>query len=476
MILAIDLGTTYFKFTLFSRRGELLRTVRVTPSARSPHAGWVEIPAEKFEAAICKGIEQVLAPNGTRRATVDAMVFATQGNSFTLLDAENRPLTPIILWSDRRAADIGAELAPSAGLADFSATTGIPALNEEFMVAKLQWLAREQPHAWKQTARICLISDYLTLLMTGHHVTEAGVAGLTGLVDIEQRDWWQPALERFGLNAEWLPQVVNAGTDLGNILPEMAQRLGIDNACRFIVGTLDQYAGAIGVGSVEPGMLSETTGTVLAAVACAAELDDNPAPGVYQGPAYRNGLYWRMSFGSVSANYLHWYRDQLPDLPEFDDLAPLATSVAPGADGLTIDRSSATPADALAPYVDVQPRGKVVRAIMETVAAALREHLQRLQGSSAAHWREVRSAGGGSRSAIWLQIKADVLNLVVSTTAYGEPTSLGAAILAEATLSNSPVAEVTQKWVRLQHPLLPIANNVVQYAAMANDANAALTP
>ncbi len=122
---------------------------------------------------------------------MEAVTFATQTNSFLLLDADNRPLTPIILWPDRARGGVGSGVQQQlCSVPAFSATTGIPQVDSQFMPAKLLWLQRHSPEIWGRMDRICLISDYLTFLLTGKHVTEAGAAGLTGLVDIHRCQWW----------------------------------------------------------------------------------------------------------------------------------------------------------------------------------------------------------------------------------------------------------------------------------------------
>ena len=201
---------------------------------------------------------------------VEAVTFATQTNSFVLLDAEDRPLTPLILWPDRRAAQLEEEVCGRCDIPGFSATTGIPQFNFQCMAAKLLWLQNRSPEIWKRASKLCLISDYLTLLMTGKHVTEAGAAGLTGLGRYPSLPMVARDVGAISTSTRVrLPAIVRAGTDLGPIDPRAARRFGLPPSCRFVVGCLDQYAGAIGVGNVEPGMISETTGTVLATVRCA---------------------------------------------------------------------------------------------------------------------------------------------------------------------------------------------------------------
>jgi xylulokinase len=454
-ILAIDLGTTYFKIARFDRNGNLCDSARVAPPVRTTPAGIMELPPDAFRDALASAIRELRERDADRLSQVEALTFATQTNSFILLDAANRPLTPIILWPDGRAADLEAELYDYAHRADFRATTGVPQLGAQFMVAKLLWLKRERPQQWSRMAKIALISDYLTLLLTGKHVTEAGAAGLTGLLDIHGCRWWSEGLSRFAVDPSQLPQVARAGTDLGLLDPQAAARFGLPPTCRFIVGCLDQYAGAIGAGNLEPGMVSETTGTVLATVECADHFAAGLGPEVFQGPAYREGLYWRMAFSGVSANYLQWYRDQLPDRPEFEQLTALAAEPTALAAALQLrtDVPLSTPEAVFDGWTDQHTRGHFVRCILDAVAMALGEQVAAL--SDRPPPKEVRCAGGAARSDLWLQIKADRLGIATVATECPEPTSLGAALLAESSLSGVDPREIASRWVRLKPPHLP---------------------
>ena len=125
-ILSIDLGTTYFKISLFDRNGRLCDTCRIAPPIVAAQAGYMELPADAFGDVILRGIAELRGRSGGDLSDVEAVTFATQTNSFVLLDAEDRPLTPLILWPDRRAADLDAEVRRRCDIPGFSATTGIP--------------------------------------------------------------------------------------------------------------------------------------------------------------------------------------------------------------------------------------------------------------------------------------------------------------------------------------------------------------
>jgi xylulokinase len=465
-ILSIDLGTTLFKFALFDRGGELCGDCRIPPPVAASDNGCMELPADAFADAIAGGISELARVVDAGLADVEAVTFATQTNSFVLLDSAERPLTPIILWPDRRAAEIEAEVVERCDLPEFSATTGIPQISLQFMVAKLLWLQRHSPAIWNATNKLCLISDYLTLLLTGKHATEAGAAGLTGLVDIHRCRWWPEMLGRFEIDERRLPAICRAGTELGLIDPAAAKRFGLPGTCRFVVGCLDQYAGAIGAGNVEPGMLSETTGTVLATVRCTDRFMTEPRAGVFQGPGFCEGLYWQMAFGDVSANYLQWYRDQLSDRPEFEQLTALAASIAPGAGGLRA-KTGVVLTDLASVFEGMtarHARGHAVRCILETVAAALGEQIRTLCNEATP--ADVRCAGGAARSDLWLQIKADMLGVPTIATTCPEPTSLGAAMLAEAAISGDDIRQIARRWVCMKAAHQPDSERHRQYAAL----------
>lgn len=475
-ILTLDLGTTYFKFVLFNRDGELLDVVRIAPPISNRQAGYMELATTAFTDMIAEGIAQLHRQHPTEMHQVDTVTFATQTNSFLLLDAADGPLTPIILWPDGRAAEFEETLQQhAAALPKFTTTTGIPGLTFEFMLAKLLWLRHYQPRTWQQMRKLCLISDYLGLLLTGCHATEAGAAGLTGLVDVRRCQWWPEMLAHLRFDPSILPQVVRAGTDLGVIRPAAADRFGLPHTCRFVVGCLDQYAGAIGVGNIAPGGISETTGTVLATVYCTDCWNDDPGPAVFQGPAFAEGLYYQMAFGDVSANCLEWYRKSLPEMPNTEDLIALAATVAAGADGLRLPlaRVRITLAEAFRGLTAKHSRGQITRCILEAVAAALREQVRALCRDRSPV--EIRSAGGAARSDLWLQIKADLLGVPVTATQCPEPTSLGAAVFAEAALSGASVSQIAGQWIHLGTPHLPDPQRCRRYRELYGNL-AALPP
>jgi sugar (pentulose or hexulose) kinase len=451
LILTIDLGTTLFKLAVFDEQGNTRALRRVSPPIVHRNPGWVEIEPAAFKGSIIETVTQLHADLGDDWNDIVAVSFASQANSFVLSDANGHELTPIILWNDNRAASMEAELRRLDGVDEFAATTGVPRLSPQFAAAKLLWLQTREPSLSRSARQFASISDYFTHWMSGQSVTEAGVAALTGGVDIRTRRWRPEFWHACGFPEISLPRIVRSGTQIDRILELRVEELKLPRSCRFVIGCLDQYAGAIGTGTIAPGRVTETTGTVLSAVCTADALMPNPPPEVFQGPGFDEGTFFRMCFSSTSANVLDWYRHQLADPPSYQGLAAMAADVpsAAGGEGVVIEPVNDSAGIARS-FQHVRPEhtpGQVTRAIYERVALSLRHQVRTLLAGQEMPDRIV-SAGGGAHSDVWLQIKADTLRIPFVASKSDEPASLGAAMLAARAMGFGSLNDLAGRWVR----------------------------
>ena len=453
--LTFDLGTTLYKVALFDDAGRLLAVRRVAPNVLHARPAWWELDPPTVWDPLLQAARALREEVGGFDDIV-AVSFATQANSFTLLDESDVALAPIILWPDQRAAEAADELDAIGKLAGFREHTGMPRFGPALGLAKtLRW-KQINPQILRRTRRFCYLSDLLTLWMTGRHVSEGGVAGLSGAMDVQAFAWWDEMLDRVGMRTAQMPRIVRAATDLGPIRDSIAGQLGVPASCGFVAGSLDQYAGAIGTGTVEQARVCETTGTVLAAVRCADRFEDRGE--IFQGAAFREDRFFQMSFSSASANLLEWHRNSLPDRPSFEELTRLAQAASPS--DLVIE-----PYDDRGPiekcFRNLRPEhtvGQVVRAIMLSVAQALKRQIEQLCGSDRPS--EIRSAGGAAKNDFWLQMKADVVGVPFVAMECEEPTSLGAAILAASGCGLGSVEELANRWARPRKRFEPRHNGV----------------
>ena len=384
---------------------------RIPSPVAAAEAGRMELPADAFTDAIARGNRRTA---GTRRRWSDRRRGGHVRHADQQLSCCWTP--PVVRLRRSFSGPIAARRTSkrkSAGDATFRDSRPRPAfrrLSFQFMAAKLLWLQRQSPTTWDQTNKLCLISDYFTLLLTGKHVTEAGAAGLTGLIDIHRCRWWPEMLARFSIDRRLAPLDRSSGNRLGADRSGGRQTLrpaGVVPFRRRLSRSIrrgnrgGQHRAGNALGNDRHGA---GDGSLCRSIHRSAWSRRSS-----RGRRSAKELYWQMVFGDVSANYLQWYRDQLPDRPDFEQLTALAESIAPGAEGLRLKTAVGLtdPQEVFEGMTPQHTRGHAVRCILEAVAVALREQIATL--SDGAMPQEIRCAGGAARSALWLQIKADVL-------------------------------------------------------------------
>ncbi len=284
--------------------------------------------------------------------------------------------------------------------------------------------------------------------LCGACVTEGGVQSTSLLFDIRARRWWGEMLAAVGVGPERLPEVVEPGTVVGTLTADAARALGLHPGVAVVAGGMDQGAGAIGVGNIDRGLISESTG---GALTLQASVDHHGGDPTGQTPVYIHSAPGRYLYCPVCPTgglALTWFRDQLggeevaraarEGSNAYDLLTALAAGVEPGAEGLTMLPHLM---GAFSPEYEPEARGAFygftlhhgkphfVRAVLEAVAFMLRRNLE-LLAAAGAPGAEIRSHGGGSRSGLWNQIKADACGMPVVTLEGDAAAVRGDAMLA----------------------------------------------
>lgn len=468
--LTFDLGTTGLKTGLVDEDGRVqaVHTVEYTPQARRP--GWAEISPETYWQAAVKGTRAVLAKSALTSSTIRAIGFSSQGQTFVSIDRCGRPLHDFIVWVDDRGQEIVDEWTGSWLSRDyFRRSSGYPWIPAQLTVFKVAWLAKYQAEinqAWKF---LCL-PDYFIFRLTGETATDYAIARMGGFFNLQLNRWDPKLVEAAGIREEQLPRVLAPGQIAGRLQEPAARELGIPPGALVCVGTNDQLAGAVGAGNVCPGIVTETTGTVLALIATTPTLLDDTSAVVGQHAIPE--LSYAMSFANTAAVILKWFRDLCEPGTDYDRFLEGVEKITPGCDGLTLLPHFA---GSNMPEFDPHVRGAFIgltightrlhlaRAIMEGCANLLKECLEPLRRHGIP-MTQIRSLGGAAHSDLWLQMKADSAGVVVERPACAEAASLGAAMLAAVGIGRfAGVREAAEAWYRSERTFEPDAARYAAY-------------
>jgi xylulokinase len=451
LLLGIDAGTTSLKVAVFADDGSPLAVTREEYRLQTPEPHRVELDPMTYWHALVRAVRQALGAAAVDGGEVSAVAVSSQGETVIPVGDDGTPRGPALVWLDNRAAAEADELAGRFDISDVYAATGIPAINPTWTASKLLWWKRHEP-ALYDSSRFLLVEDFLLHRLTGRFVSEGGVRCTSLLYDIRSHGWWPPMLEFLELPAERLPELETPGSVVGTLRAAAAAELGLSPSARVVAGGMDQGAGAVGVGNVRSGIVSESTGGALTLQASIARADGDRTR---RTPVYVHSAPDRYLYCPVCPTggaTLTWFRDhfgepevgplmaagQEPDRDPYDVLTGLASAVQPGAEGLImlphLSGAFSPEYEPLARgvwfgFTLAHGKGHFVRAILEAVAYMLRRNVELLADAGAVAG-EIRSHGGGARSRLWSQIKADVCGVPV-TTLQGEDAAIrGDAMLA----------------------------------------------
>lgn len=428
-VLAVDQGTSGTKALVVCPERGILAAASVEVRPRHGDDGSVEVDPAALLGSVVQAGRRALAEAGV---PVAAVGLANQGETVLAWDpATGRPLTPAIVWQDRRSAGLCDDLAASdpALPARLAALTGLP-LDPYFAAPKLAWLRRTATRDGVVTT-----SDaWLVHALTGAFVTDATTASRTMLLDLDAVAWSAEALTAFGLEGESLPQLVGCAGEVGTT---QAFSPGTDLPLTGLV--VDQQAALLAEGCLAPGTAKCTYGTGAFLLATVGPRAVRSAHGLATSVAWLLGTPTYCLDGQVYtvASAVRWLAD-LGVISGAEDLDRLGLAVpdsggavfVPAFAGLAAPSWRSDARAALSGLTLGTTRGHVVRALVEGIVAQVVDCADAIAADLGAPLASLRVDGGLTRSRLLLQTQADLLQAPVEVYPSPDATALGAAVLA----------------------------------------------
>jgi xylulokinase len=448
-ILTFDLGTTGCKVCLWDVRGAPLASADRGYPIHHPQPDWAEQdPEDWWDAAVTAGRE-CLAGQDPRR--IAAIGLSSQREGVVPLGRDGRPLSRCIIWMDRRCRPQSARLAEEFGESFLHHFTGV-APDPNYTACKLLWLREHQPEILARAATFLQPRDFLYYRLTGQPATDYTLASRTMMIDLRRQAWWPAMFERVGVRLDQFPPVYRSIEAPHRVAAEAASALGIRTGIPVALGGGDRSCEGVGAG-LSGDRASDSTGTATQVSMAADRLPENLGRvpcGIHAIP----GRYLFELGASTTASAMRWLRE-LFGLPpeELERLEHEAAQSPPGARNLLMlpflmgARSTRWNPDARGLLLGLSlghTRGDIARALMEGTGYEVGTCLDGLRDIGIA-FGELVVIGGGARSDLWAQLKADILGVPVHRPRYTEAASLGAAILAGAAVGLIADPETTAR-------------------------------
>jgi xylulokinase len=470
--LGIDIGTTSCKAVVFDRNGYALCSAYREYATLSPQVGWFELDPGQVITA-CK---QVIGEAGgyvKDTNPVTAIGISSQGEAFTLLDKRGDYLCNAMVSFDGRSQRQVQDFTASFGGEKLYRITGHSA-HTLFSVFKVLWLKQNRPEIFKTVNKLLCFGDLLGYELTGCAAISHNLAARTMMFDINRLEWSEPILEAVGLDKKILSPVVPADHVVGRISRLIGRQLGLDTNTVVVAGGHDQCCGALGVGVIGHGIAAYSIGTVECVTPAFKKCVLNETMRRSNFATYPHvveGLYTTVAFTTAGGSLLRWFRDTLGTseiaqanrtgedvyelLLENIPTGPTALFVLPHFASTGTPYFDSSPLGAVLGLSLTTAKGELAKAILEGVTYEMKVNLELLR-KAGIDVTQLRSFGGGAKSAAWMQIKADILDMPITMLGITEAGCLGAAMLAaKASGDIDSLQECSKAWVKPVHVYEP---------------------
>jgi xylulokinase len=459
-LLAIDIGSSRCKAVVFAATGKILARHACGYTPEFPAPSQAEINAERFLQAVCQcsqAVSKNLSEN--RSDPVRALCLSSHGETFVPVNGRNEAIAPAILNQDNRATEETVWLERTFGRRQLFETTGLVA-HPMYPVPKILWLRKHRPDVYASPVRFLTVIGYVLSRLGLPPYVDYSLASRYLAFDVRKCRWSEEILIATGISAECLPVPVPAGTIAGKLDAAASSQLGLSPGTMVVMGGHDQPCGALGVGAIEAGRVADSMGTY----ECMLAASDRPTLTDAAFAASLNSYCHVVPVKFVTLAYfpsgimIKWFHDLL--YGEGSGESALAESgIAEGGDSSDVEalHYAALERDAptgptglcITPNLigtcnpDFNPhvrgiisglgpnttRSQIYKGILEGLACELSQ-MTDILARAVGGFRDVYVTGGGTRSALGLQLRAALSGRQLHVMECPEAVCLGGAILA----------------------------------------------
>ena len=484
LLLGLDIGTTNTKAVVYDpQTGQVLAVASRPTVTHHPRPGWSEYDPAELWQNIAAVIREATAG---RAESIRAVAAGSMAEAGVPVDRDGNYLYPIIVWHDPRSEPQARRWFDWLGAERGFDITGHP-IQAKWSVNKLMWLRENAPEVLRRIHKWLCMQDFATWKLSGAYATDYSIASRTFAFDQRARGWSRQILELADLSPDLFPTPHQSGTAVGEVTRAAAAETGLKVGTKVVTGGHDHLVGSFAAGATGKGTVANSMGT---AEACLVMMDAY-APDdrmLHQGYCHYAHVvpdHYVVHFGNVASGGLfEWaLRQYWPEVDESPEgrrrayqAAFAAAGEAPVGSGgvfcLPYLRGAGSPwfddraKAGLIGLTDAHGRGHILRAVMEALCYWQRENLEAVSKLLAVPREgDLVAYGGSTRSALWMQIKADITGRRVRVVELAEAVAQGAALLAGIGAGVFPSFQAAADSVRRTTTVYePIAAHTEQYA------------
>ena len=444
-LLGIDVGTTGAKASIFDLSGNLLGYGFKEYGVKCERQGWAEQDAEEVWKATKQVIKTACKNVGE---SVTAISISVQGDAVIPIDESKNAIGTAHLGMDYRGLSQTEKCKKMADEREIYNLTGMRP-HPMNSIIKIAWIKENQPSLYQKAYKFVTYADFIMAkLGSDEIVIDYTMASRTMAFDTISKKWANEILRLFGISEDKLAKPTPSGTVVGTINEDLANELGISKSAVLVTGGHDQTCAALGAGVIDSGVALDSHGTAEVLSFCLPKIsiDERLFSGYY--PYYSHVVkdkYFTFALNHTGGILLKWYAEQFCN---FDYLTAKEKGVSVYDVIMENLPKEISPVMVLPhlngsgnPVCDLSSKGVIVgltmntnrydiaKAVLESLAFEMRLNIEYLK-SSGIEINRINCVGGGARSDIGVQLKADVLSMPVHTLKIRESACLGASLLA----------------------------------------------
>jgi xylulokinase len=486
LLLGLDSSTTACKAVVWDRAGQPVAVGRSAHRIDMPRPGWHEQPADSWWEAACIALRAATAQIDP--AQLASICITHQRETFVVLDENNQPLRPAILWMDERCRGLLPRIENDLGRERIHSIIGKP-LSGNLTFSKIAWIKAYEPEVFRHAAKYLDVAAFLNFRLTGLFRTGWGCADPTGLFDLQHNEWSKDIQAYLGITPTQLPEAYPPGAVLGAVTPAAAAQCGLPAGLPVVAGVGDGQSAGLGANITHPSRAYISLGTsVLSGTYSDRFVVDRAFRTLYGGIPGSYLLETALLGGAYTINwFLDTFCDASADRRSVSHYEALVRELPPGAGGLLLVPYWNS---AMNPYWDASASGIVAgwrgyhrpehlyQAILEGIAYELRLSIGGVETALPAPVEYLIATGGGAQSPLWLQIIADITGKPVYQSHTHETAALGAGILAAAAAGLFPdIQTAAEKMTAIQpHPTEPDPLRNARYSQLYEEVYRHLYP